>query len=364
MSKLAPISLGTADRAEHAAKILGYKNHWSSYAQVHHDVFAESNLGKYVVVNAKGDIIEHADDKAELVHNADGTVRHEDFLTIQETIIEVRRRALNGISDLLAAPGMRVSAAITDQLIGFENINEFQAASQEMNPTRYDNNDTVFTEDYTPNPITHSSFSVPWRQQGFDYKGSLGMSESVRQVSERLEETLFNGNSNISVSFNSSNHVIYGYTTHPNRGVDTISDWTLPANSEAVITETNTAIGLMFADQGGVSNDSLTLYVANDIWTNFQNDFKANSDKSIMQRLMEIAQISAVKPGEKLASKTAVLVEMLPRTVQLGVAQDIISVPHTKTNPMAPQWMTTYAAMVQHIKVDANNKTGIMHLTM
>lgn len=360
--RLAPVAFHGSSRGEHAAIIMQARNAWQAYETLHHNAFLEAKLRKYIVVNAKGERIEHADDKAALIHNADGTVRHEDFLAIQDMIIEVRRRDLHGIADLRSA-GMTISASIGDQLIGFENVNEFQAAMQEMNPASYDNNDTVFTEDYTPNPITHSSFSVPWRQQGFDYKGSLGMSEALRQVAERLEETLFNGNSSIAVSYNSTNFPIYGYTTHPNRGTDTISNWALAANSEAVITETNDAISLMFSNQGGVANNSLMLYVANDIWQAFQNDFKANSDKSVLTRVREISQIIDVKPAEKLATGSAVLVEMLPRSVQLGVAQDLIVVPHTKTNPMAPQYMTAYAAMVQHIKTDANNKTGIMHLT-
>ena len=354
-------AVGTS-RAEHVANIISAGSMWAGYETLHHNVFSEANLQKYCVVNAEGKVIENSADKSLLVHNANGTVRHEDFLVIMDKIIEVRRRELTGITDLKNA-GLTMTASIGDQLIGFENINEFQAAIQEMNPGSFDNNDTVFTEDFVPNPITHSSFQVPWRQQGFAYKSSLGMSESLRQVAERLEETLFNGNSAIDVTFNATSFPIFGYTTHPNRGTDTIGDWTIPANSELIVTDTVTAIGLMFADQGGVGNDSLVLYVANDIWTNLQNDFKANSDKTIMQRLMEISQIKEVKPGEKLAAGSAVLVEMLERTVQLGIAQDMIVVPHVKTNPMAPQDLTAYAAMVQHIKKDSVGNTGIMHLT-
>ena len=354
-------AIGTS-RAEHVANIVMAGSMWADYEKLHHNVFHEANLEKYCVVDIEGKIIENSADKATLVHNANGTVRHEDFLVIMDKIIEVRRRELTGITDLKNA-GLTMTASISDQLIGFENINEFQEAIQEMNPGSFDNNDTVFTEDFVPNPITHSSFQVPWRQQGFAYKSSLGMSESLRQVAERLEETLFNGNSAIDVTFNATSFPIFGYTTHPNRGVDTISDWTLPASSELIITETNTALGLMFSDQGGIGNDSVVQYVANDIWTNLQNDFKANSDKSIMTRLMEISQIKEVKPGEKLAAGTCVLVEMLERTVQLGIAQDIIVVPHIKTNPLAPQDLIVYAAMVHHIKKDSAGNTGIMHLT-
>jgi hypothetical protein len=125
----------------------------------------------------------------------------------------------------------------------------------------------------------------------------------------------------------------------------------------------------MFSDQGGVGNDSVILYVANDIWTNLQNDYKvestdtAGSGMIVLDRIKKIAQIKDVKPAEKLAAGTAVLVEMESRTVELAVASDIITVPHIKTNPMAPQVLTTYAAMVAQIKSDSKSNTGVRHLT-
>ena len=126
----------------------------------------------------------------------------------------------------------------------------------------------------------------------------------------------------------------------------------------------------MFAGQGGVSNDSVCMYVANDIWTNLQNDYKVESTDTsgsgmmVVERLKKIAQIRDVKPAEKLADGEVVLVELEERTIQLAIASDIISVPHQKTSPMMPQVMTTYAAMVPQIKVDSAGNTGIRHLTV
>ena len=350
-------------RAEHAANIMQGSEMWEAYGDLHEMQFAANNLDKYVVVNADNKVVRKGSSKEKLITNANGTLRHEDFMIIQDKIVEVRRRTLNGISDLKAA-GLSFGVAIGDQLVGFENINEFQEAEQEMNPNSFQNNDTVFTESYVPNPIAHQSFSVPFRQQGFDYKRSLGMTESVRQVAERLENTLFNGNDKVTVNFQGQNFPIYGYTNHPNRGQGTISDWTVEANVEKIVPELIDQMGKMWSDQGGVSNGRVMVYVSNDIWNIFQKDYKAAVVGSIMTRAKEIAQVMDVKPAEKLGSKQVMLVEMEARTVELAQASDIITVPHTKTNPMAPQVMTTYAAMVHQIKVDSNGNTGIRHLTV
>lgn len=350
-------------RAEHVANIAMAQSAWASYEGIHAGIFAENNLQKYVVVNAAGQIIARDSDKAKLLTNADGTLRHEDFMTIRDRIVEVRRRSLSGIADLMAA-GLTFNEDIGTQLAGFENVNEFQEAEQEMNPNKYQGNDTVFTASYVPLPITHQSFQIPWRQTGFDYKRSMGMTESIRQVAERLEKTLFLGNAGIVVNFNGTNFPIYGYTTHPSRGTDTISNWAAVANIDAIIPELIEQIGLMWSAQGGVSNKRVMVYVANDIWMNLQNDYtSAAPSKSVYDRAKEVAQVMDVKPSEKLANGDVVLVEMESRTVELAVASDIITVPHTKTNPMAPQVLTTYAAMVQQIKVDSSGKTGVRHLS-
>lgn len=367
--KRANIAINSADRAEHAANIIQGAEMWKAYGDLHANAYAGIGQQKYQIVNAEGKVLAAGANQEELVANAtdllnNASLRHEDFLTIRSKVEEVRRRSLNGITDLQNA-GLSFSVALGDQLVGFEKVNEFQAADQDMNPDHSQNNDTTFTEDYVPNPITHSGFTVPWRQQGFDYKRALGLTESVRQVSERLEDTLFNGNTGVSVTLNGTSIPLYGYTTHPDRGTGTISDWTLTANQGKIVNELIDQIGAMWANQGGVSNDSVCVYVANDIWNVLQKDYDAaNPSKAIMDRMKDIAQVKDVKPAEKLASKQVVLVELEARSVELAVASDIITVPHLKTSAMAPQRLTTYAAMVHQIKSDSNSNTGVRHLTI
>lgn len=360
MKRSAQVAVGK-NRSDHAAAIRNSQRTWEKYSNTHMDSYSSVGEKKYVIVNTEGNVLQRAEDPKLLTVN--GTLRHEDFLTIQDMVTEVRRRSLNGIADLQSR-GLSFSVDIEEQLVGFESLNEFQAAKQEMNPNSYQNNDTVYTEDYVPNPITHQSFGVPWRQKGFDYKRSAGMSESIRQVAERLEDTLFNGNTDIAVTFSGTQFPIYGYTTHPNRGTGTISDWSNIANIENVVPELITQIGGMFSGQGGVGNNSVVVYVANDIWVNLQNDYKAEVTGSVLERIMKIPQVLDVKPAEKLANTQVVLVEMERRTVELAQASDIISVPHQIITPFASQDMTTYAAMVQQIKVDSNGNTGIRHLTI
>lgn len=295
--------------------------------------------------------------------NADGTLRHEDHRQIIDKLVEVRRRELNGIADLMRM-GLTRPEDLGTMLVGTENINEFQAAQRSMNPTKGTNNDTNFTLSYTPLPITHQDWSIAWRQNGMQYKNSAGLAESVRQVSESLEDMLFNGASDIRVSIDGATpSQIHGYTSHPNRVTAGISDWTdLVTNGTKVIPETLSLVKQAFSSNASGRPDSLMMYVGNDIWTNLQEDYSANKgDRTYLERIKAISEIADVKPAEKLSSKDVVLVEMSDRTIELAVASDIVTVPHTRTSPVDDQVFTTYAAMVPIIKSDRNSATGIVH---
>ncbi len=360
---LAPSSFGIS-RSSHAAAIAMSAQSWGNYGTLHDSIFAENGLNKYVLLDEKGAIIATNSKASNLVINASHTLRHEDFLTIQDMITEIRRRKLNGITDLQEA-GLSFSVDIGDQIVGTEMINSFEDALQEQNPTGYTANDTVFSITYAPNPVTHMSFGIPWRQKGFEYKSSMGLKECMRKVAERLENTLFNGNDEISVNFAGTLQVIYGYTNFPDRGLATISDWANVSNSDLIVNEVISMSGDMFADQGGVELDSLILYYPKNYKEAMDRDYSSlKGDLTVAERIMRIPEIKAVKFAEYLEDSNVVLVEMLERTVQLAVASDIVSVPHVKTHPMEDQVMTTYAAMVQILKSDSNGNCGILHATV
>lgn len=302
--------------------------------------------------------------KGKITNNV-GTLRHEDHQRIMEQLISIRRRSLVGISDLMAA-GLSSVEDIGTQLVGRESINEFQDAKISMNPTALQSNDTNFSLEYTPLPIVHQSWRIPFRQLGFSYKRSAGLSESVRKVSEKLEDMLFNGETSIVVTVNAVNTVIQGYTTFTNRMTGSITDWSdLASNRTTIVPEVIALLDTMF-DSGAVSaNNSIVMYVPNNFWNYLQDDYSLThgGGKSILQRLLELSQIRDIKPAEKLAAGEVVMVEMEDRTVELAVASDIVTVPHERASQLDDQVFTTYAAMVPIFKSDRNNESGVMHAT-
>lgn len=299
----------------------------------------------------------------EMVNNA-GTLRFLDHQRIQETLVETRRLALNGIADLMGA-GLTKPEDIGTMLSGYENINEFQEANVSMNPTALQNNQIDFSPAWVPLPIVHQGWKIPWRQTGFSYKNQIGMTESVRQVGVKLEDILFNGNSKIVINFQGAQQPLFGYTNHPDRLTFTISDWTdIATNRTNIITETVAMIGKLYNVGKVFQPNSVNMYVATDIWTGLQEDYStAKGDKTLLERMEAVTEIRAIKPSISLAAGTVMLVEMSARTIELAVASDIVTIPHIRSNAIDDQAFTTYAAMTPQIKSDRKGVTGILHGT-
>ena len=295
--------------------------------------------------------------------NADGSLRHEDHRKIMQQITETRRRSLNGVSDLISA-GLTSSESIETMLVGTENVNEFQAAKRSMNPTALQNNNTNFLLTYTPLPITHQSWSIPWRQKGFAYKRSIALSESVRSVAESNESMLFQGAADVLVSVDGvTSAPVYGYTNHPNRVTVGISDWSDVATTGiTIVAEVIAMVKQAFVTNASSRPDSLSLYVGNDVWTRLSEDYSAaKGDNTIKDRIMAIAEIKDVKPAEFMPALDTMLVEMSDRTIQLAIASDIVTIPHQLKSSIDDQVFTTYSAMVPIIRTDRNNRCGLVH---
>jgi len=352
----------TISRDGHAARIASRGHLWAQYGTTHDPLYSTVGASRYVITNSSGVVTSRAISPSGLIVNSGETVRHEDQLEIQQTLTELRRRKLAGMDTLISA-GLSFRADITKMLIGFESIGEHKDAEQSMNPTEFDADQTVITKTFIPCPITHKSFSVPWRQTGFEYKTSLGLNESAYQVLKRLETTLFNGNTGIVVPYAGSGKPLYGFTNHPQAGTGSISDWSDSANVAVIHVELIEQIGDMWVEQGGVGSKSVVVFVGKAVWTNLQNDYKANTHKTVQQRMMDVDAVKAIVPIEVIGDTDVVLVEMEARTVQVGIQSDLIAVPHTKTIPMAPSEFTTYAAMVPFIKADTKGNTGVRVLT-
>ena len=97
---------------------------------------------------------------------------------------------------------------------------------------------------------------------------------------------------------------------------------------------------------------------------NIRNDFKANSDKTTLQRLQEIDAFQGIRGTTSLAAGEAIAVRLTRDVVDLSIAAPTTTVQWDEMGGMI-QNFKVMAAMVQRIKIpaSANAKTGLVHYT-
>lgn len=300
-----------------------------------------------------------------LVPNA--TLREDDFKAIQEGFKDLQRHQLVGISDIQER-GLAFSESIYKTIVQVHDVSEMEPAEIGLNPTKFDNDDTVYGTNAVPLPIIHKTFTVPYRQEGFDYKREKGSTEAMRQVLEKSDDLVFNGDSNISVVVNGALAPVYGYTTQPNRTTGSMSDWSA-ATTNVLANVSSMWESMVNTNKLGLRAKSLVLYLPYDFWTPLKDDaFSAKGDRSFEEQILKrYPSIAKIQPTESLtggASGEAVLVSLEASNVQMAVAQSPIVVPHQKTMPLQGQRFTAYAAWTPFLHEDSNSLTGIVHYSV
>ena len=170
-----------------------------------------------------------------------------------------------------------------------------------------------------------------------------------------MESMLFAGDTSIVVDQSGTGTPLYGYTTHPNRSTETVTNWATATTS--VLSDVQKLRKKMNA-VATPDADSCILYVPYNWYTAIAEDAFANKgDLTFIDRIKNYPEIKDVKPT-KFLTDAVVLVELRDRTIQLAEASDIITVPHVRMNDLDGQTFTTFSACTPLIKSDRNSKTG------
>ena len=93
-----------------------------------------------------------------------------------------------------------------------------------------------------------------------------------------------------------------------------------------------------------------------------QDDYKPNSDKTTLQRVREISGIEDVKPVDKLADSNVLLVQLTKSNVDMVIGMQPTTVQWETQGGMVMMFKVM-SIMVPRIKLDHNNRSGVVHGT-
>jgi uncharacterized linocin/CFP29 family protein len=284
-------------------------------------------------------------------------LRKDEWIQYDTAVVETAQRRLVAVGDLLSR-GLtyNLDNALGVTQVQWEQTGDLGDAIVSMSGLTQGQNDKMdFALQSVPVPIVHKDFHINIRTLESSRRegqplDTMQAEVAARIVSEKIESILFLG-SNVAGTANK----IYGYLTAPNRNTgSTTSAWATGANA---IADVLAMIGKAMADN---MFGPYIIYVPVAYFVKLGDDFKADSDKSTMSRLLEIPGIEAIKPSSDLTGNNVVLVQLTRDVVDMidGIQPTVVM---WESHGGFLVNFKVLAIMVPRVKNDKSLQSGIVH---
>jgi uncharacterized linocin/CFP29 family protein len=288
------------------------------------------------------------------------TLRKDEWKHLDEALVEEGVIRLRGIADLIAA-GLTIPVpnAMGKTLVEFETITDMNDADVSLGGVGGTEDDRVdFALDGIPLPITHKDFKLNLRTlTASRMRGeSLDTTQARiagRKVAEKLEHMLFNGGKTF------GGKTIYGYTTHPNINTQDFENneaWDNASKDGAgILTDVLAALTKLKADR---FYGPYWVYIPSTYDVTLSNDFKANSDLTIRQRLLLVDGIARVTTADQLADGNIVVVQATRDVVALVDGENLQTVQWDIEGGFVVKFKA-FAIQVPLIRADVAGRCGV-----
>lgn len=252
---------------------------------------------------------------------------YDEWKAIDRAVLMAYQSRLVGTADLMAR-GLTydIPNGLGKTVLGYQDASDGSDAEMSMSGKARGRRDQFeFDMNYLPLPLTHKDFSLDIRQitasrNGTQPLDTLNAAMCGRKIAEKIETTLFQGAS----TYTFGGGTIYGYEDEANANLGTL---TAPWNDSAA--SGDTIVDDVVAMKQALIDDHCygpyMLYIPTQYETAIDKDFKANSDKTIRQRILEISGIAGVKVADKMTSTKVILIQMTPDVIRMVNGQNIIT---------------------------------------
>ena len=290
-----------------------------------------------------------------------GTLRRDEWIAYDNAVIDIARRQLVGVADLMSRGLVyNLPNALGKTRLEWERVGDMDPAVVTMSGISQSQNDRIiFDMEGMPIPIVHKDFNINLRALAASRDGSTPLDTTQarvagRKVSEMIETMLFDG-----ATVLGSNNPIFGYTTAPWRNTGVLTDSWMTASGDAIVGDILTMMGMAVVDN---RYGPYVLYISNGVGVRFGEDYKANGDRTILERIRAIPNLADVKVTKDLADGEAVLVEM---------ASDVVDIVNG-LGPTTVEWEShggfvvhfkVLAIMVPRLRNDYLEQSGIIHFS-
>ena len=294
--------------------------------------------------------------------NETATLRKDDWVALDTAILKAAQPRLKAVGDLRAA-GLEygLTNGLGRTVLEYERMSDISPASVTMDGLERGKNDRpVFDLVNLPLPITHSDFEFSARQIAASRNGGSPLDTTMaelaaRKVSEKIEQTLL-GNAAGTVF---GGGTVQGYTNYtPRITTVTLTDPTDSGWTPSILV--GEVLDMVAASMAAYHYGPWQLYYG-PAWSRYMNDeYKAESNDTMLTRLARIDNIRGVSMLDYLEDFDLVLVQFTPDVVRIVNGMDITTVQWESNGGMLLHFKVM-AIMVPQLRCDINNKTGIVH---
>jgi uncharacterized linocin/CFP29 family protein len=246
-----------------------------------------------------------------------GVLMRDEWKHFDNRVVQITRERLVGVAELIRRGLVyNLPNALGVMTLEWERaIDDLVAAEVTMSGLNEATKDRLaYDTAAMPIPIIHKEFSYNLRHVEAARRNGRNIESThaevaTRKVAEKIEDILFNG-----LVISSTVGPIYGLLTHPQRNTGAVTATWVTATGEQMVTD---IIRMMDVASTKNMNGPFVLFVPLSVANRFGNDYKANSDKTILQRMMELPNLDAIVASTKLTGTNILLVQMTSDVVEM-----------------------------------------------
>ncbi len=290
-----------------------------------------------------------------------GVLRKEEWLQFDQVVVDIARKNLVGVGELMSR-GLRydIPNGLGTTQLEWERQGDMTPADFSMSGvTEGELDRLVWDLVNMPLPIIHKDFRINIRN--LESSRKLGQTLDVaqatvaaRKVAEKTEDLLYNGDG---ITVGGSD--IPGLLTHADRNTGSVTaNWDLTATSGA--NKLTDVIAMIASAQVDDMYGPYGIFIPNAAHINLMDDYKAESDKTQLQRLLEVKGLEFILPSKDVAAGAVVMVQLTS-----DVIDEVVGL-----QPTMVQWevqggmqinFKVMSIMIPRIRSTKTLQSGVVH---
>jgi uncharacterized linocin/CFP29 family protein len=291
-------------------------------------------------------------------------LRNEDWKAFDAAVVEGGKTRLRAVASLVGAGlTIKLANAMATTVLEYDLVGDMNPATVSMDGMARSENDTLEWESAgLPIPIIHKDFFINLRKLMASRKtgeplDTMQSSICGRKCSEELERMLFSGGKTF------TGLPIYGLLTHPDRntsGFGTNGAWSAAAKTgDNIMTD-------VFTMMTGLDTDKFYgpywIWIPRNTHHKLESDYKAGSDKTIRQRLLEIDGIAKIETVDQLTADNIIMMQATRDVVAIVDGEQLQTVQWDVNGGFGINFKA-FEIQVPLVRSDVDSNSGIFHMS-